>query len=103
MSSHTLISTAELPLPSPVLTQRKNQKYHIFYNLDVLLIYSKLQSNTKYQKFCKSPNLAQLPTPGEKATINNRTNIKAIVPKWIKPQINQPTFIHSITPNTHNF
>ena len=38
-----------------------------------------------------SPNLAQLPTPGEKATINNRTNIKAIVmPKWIKPQIINP-------------
>ena len=43
-------------------------------------------------------NLAK---PSKKATIEI-TNIKPIVPKWIKPQIINPTFIPTPTPNTHN-
>ena len=50
------------------------------------------------------PNLAQLPTPGEKAKIEKTENTKftIISSNRLKPQINQPTVIHSITPNTHN-
>ena len=53
--------------------------------------------NTTIFKFI--PNLAHFPTPGAKAKIEKNTYLKL---KQLKPQINQPTVIHSITPNTHN-
>ena len=53
----------------------------------------------KYDNFQIIPNLAHLPSPGEKAKIERKLHLML---KRLKPQINQPTVIHSITPNTHN-
>ena len=72
LSVVTHYSTVELPLPSPDTNPEEKSEIPHFYNFDILLIYSKLQLNTKYQKFHKSPNLAQLPTPDKKAVIEEK-------------------------------
>ena len=76
MSSHTT-HTAELPLSSPDTNpEEKSEIPHFFTIFTILLIYSKTQYFTKIWKndnFHKSPNLAQLSTPGEKAKIEKIT------------------------------
>ena len=85
-----------------ILTQRIIRNTTLFYNFTVLLIYSKFNQFIKYEKQQFSQFKTQfspLPTPGEKAKIEKNTYLML---KRLKPQINQPTVIHSITPNTHN-